>query len=103
MITTIKVNREAVAWLNTLKGHLEYISGKRLTLNDAFMSILAETDWLYLKGQRATNSKEDKVKERINQRIEQFWGDSKEKPSIVFTDTRNIVIKEKELRKSKKL
>lgn len=100
-LTTIRVEKPVVEWLNTLKGHLDYISGKKLTLNDALLSILAEMDWLYLKGQNVTKSKEKEVLEHINHRIDQFWGaENEEKPSIVHTDTGNIVIKEKE-KKSK--
>ena len=60
-LTTLRVAKPTVDWLNTLKGHLEYISGEKLTLNDALMSILAEMDWLYLKGNCVTKSKEKEV------------------------------------------
>ncbi len=96
MITTIKVEKPVVDWLNTLKAHLVYNSGKRLTLNEALMSILAEVDWLYLKEKSVADSKKTEVTEQINKRLDQFWGvASKEKPSIRFAETKNVIIKEK--------
>jgi len=102
-LTTLRVAKGTIDWLNTLKGHLEYISGKKLTLNDALMSILGEMDWLYSKGECVTKSEEKEVLEQINHRINQFWGaENEEKPTIVHTDTKNILIKEKKI-KSKSL
>ena len=102
-VTTIRVEKPVVDWLNTLKAHLVYNSGKRLTLNEALMSILAEVDWLYLKKQSVADSKETEVKKRINKRIDQFWGvASKEKPSIRFAETKNVIIKEKPKEKNRR-
>jgi hypothetical protein len=104
MITTIKVERSAADWLNTLKGYLEYISDEKLTLNDAFISILAEIDWLYLHKKNITNNEETEIKKRIISRLDRYWGkDNKNKLSILITDTGNVVIKEKEKWRQKKL
>ncbi|MCK5027725.1 MAG: hypothetical protein KAS07_04870 [Candidatus Pacebacteria bacterium] len=105
VLTTIRVEKPVVDWLNTLKGHIEYISGEKLTLNDALVSIIAEVDWLYLKGRSTTNSDKSEVTKQIMKRFDQFWGEeSTDKPVIVATDTGNIAFKErKEDRKNKNL
>ena len=104
MITTIKVNREAVDWLNIIKGRLEYDSTKKLNLNDAFISVVAITDLLFLKGQNLKQIiKEPEIQKLIEERIDRFWGaKNNEKPEFFFTDTGYIVIKEKTIKSKQK-
>lgn len=104
-ITTFKVERQAIDWLNILKGHLEYDSVKKLKLNEAFMSVMAIADLLFLKGQSLKDIiNETEIQELMERRISRFWGEeSEDKPSIIITDTGNIVIKEKKSKPNKSL
>jgi len=105
-LTTLRIEKQTIDLLNSLKGHLEYVSGKRLTLNDALMSILVMVDSLYEKRQSLIDiGSKAEVQEQIKRRIDQFWGkDNKEKPYISFIDNRIIIVKENKLtRRSKSL
>lgn len=102
-LTTLRIEKQTVDLLNSLKGYLEYHSGERLTFNEALSSILITVDSLYRERQSLLDVS-DKVglQEGLRKRIDQFWGkDNKEKPDIIAIDPRYIIVKEKEMARGK--
>lgn len=75
-MTTIKVEKPVVEWLNSLKGHLEWEMGRKYTLNDALIVILAEYDTkLAIRdGHMETLTGKKKKEAYMKRRLEQFWG-----------------------------
>lgn len=96
-LTTLRVEKQIVEWLNTLKGFLEYNSGKKLTLNDALLSILMEIDILYAMRQKLINPyNSSEVNNFIKNRINQFWGETaKDKPMPITFFPKDILTVEK--------
>jgi hypothetical protein len=43
-MTTIKVEKPLVEWLNSIKGYIEWNTGKKYTLNSALTTIIASYD-----------------------------------------------------------
>lgn len=74
-MTTIKVEKSVVDWLNSLKGHFEWRSGKKYTLNQALIVILAEYDTTCAIHEKHLDrgSSTKKKEEYMKRRLEQFW------------------------------
>jgi predicted ATPase len=77
-LTTLRVEKPAVEWLNSIKGFLEWQHGKKYTLNQALIIILAEFDTKYAiaEGYISPLSGKKKMQEYMNRRLKQFWGES---------------------------
>jgi len=76
-MTTVKVEKPVVDWLNTIKGLLEWKSGKKYTLNEAFIVILASYDVRQAISEGKLNPiYTNKTNLYLQNRLKQFWGDS---------------------------
>jgi len=80
-ITTIKVDKPVVDWLNSIKGLMEYAQSRKLTLNDTMICILGIIDAINA-GQSGIIDpfNQQEVEDYINHKIDLFWGAEKEKP-----------------------
>ena len=78
-MTTIKVEKPVVDWLNSLKGHLEWRTGKKYTLNEALIVILAEYDTTCAIRERHINKSSSikKKEDYMKRRLSQFWKNDK--------------------------
>jgi hypothetical protein len=74
-MTTIKVEKPLVEWLNSIKGYIEWNTGKKYTLNSALTTIIASYDVRnaildgLLKGKNDAD-----INQYIQKRLKQFWG-----------------------------
>lgn len=94
-LTTLRVEKPVVEWLNTLKGILEYALGEKLTLNEALIHILAEVDALYANRQGSIKYKDNERIDFIEKRVNQFWGaNSKEKPTFEIVNQKEYFLKD---------
>jgi hypothetical protein len=84
-ITTIKVRKPMVEWLNSLKGYLEYRLSRKMTLDDALFSILGEIEIFFAEKQgiiSRANIKE--CEDFVNNKISIFWDDDENKPIFYY-------------------
>ena len=84
-MTTIKVDKPVVDWLNSIKGLLEWKQGGKYTLNTALTLILTDYDVRYAMSEELLDPEDDKqINEYIKKRLKQFWGNS-DIPDIHWT------------------
>ncbi len=77
-LTTIKVERPIVDWLNSLKGLLEWKVGKRYTLNNALAAIFTDFDVRYAISEGCLDESDEKqINDYLRRRLKQFWSESK--------------------------
>ena len=89
-LTTIKVEKPVVDWLNSMKGLMEYTQSRKLTLNEAMVSILGIVDAnnAVLQGTIDPNNLEE-VKAYIQHKINLFWENDPQKPIFNFGTSRD--------------
>ena len=74
-ITSIKVKKPTVEWLNSLKGYLEYQLSTKLTLEDALITILGEYELIIGERQGLIDRKNIKgCQDFVNYKISIFLG-----------------------------
>lgn len=92
-LTTIRVEKPIVEWLNSIKGYMEYSSGEKLTLNRALLLILAEADGLIAWRQGLIDNKSEDLSELLRRRVDQFWGkDNKNKPDLALFESKDVLL-----------
>jgi hypothetical protein len=73
-MTTIKVEKPLVEWLNSLKGYLEWHTGKKYTLNTALTIIIASYDVKNAIFDGLLDEKSDAdINKYVQKRLKQFW------------------------------
>ena len=84
-MTSIKVEKPVVDWLNTIKGFLEWKHGKKYSLNQAMIILLAEYDTrIAIKERKISSYKLKKINEYMKKRLRQFWGEEGNIPDIIY-------------------
>ena len=77
-MTSIKVEKPVVDWLNSIKGLMEWTHGKKYTLNKALILVLAQYDLRLARNEGKLSTLSIKRQEEyMTKRLKQFWGDEK--------------------------
>jgi len=90
-ITTLKVEKPVLDWLNSIKGLMEWKHAKKYTLNNALITILVDFDIRYaIQEGQVKGSDVEGIKKYLNKRLRQFWGDGK-LPDVAWGDLSRLL------------